>query len=86
MPVSDKWLYLTGKRPHSHDVKALAICSLGNERALLLSGGGDGQLIAYPVASFTQVGGGGGPECGGGRVYVCVHGVGGGACMFVWGA
>jgi len=49
-----QWVYTHHKRPHSHDVRAMDVVRLGGGRAVLLSGGVDTQLIAYPVASFLE--------------------------------
>lgn len=52
--ASNQWVYSHFKRPHSHDVRAMDIVKLGGGRAVLLSGGLDAQLIAYPVSSFLK--------------------------------
>ncbi|MEW5313031.1 MAG: hypothetical protein WDW38_004625 [Sanguina aurantia] len=74
--ASSEWAYLHHKRPHTHDVRALAVVTLGGQptrpgkaprahagstpagappaRLLLLSGGVDAQLIAYPALTFLQ--------------------------------
>lgn len=51
---SSSWVYTHYKRPHSHDVRAMDCVPLGGGRALLLSGGLDAQLLAYPAASFLE--------------------------------
>ncbi|KAG2427339.1 hypothetical protein HXX76_012534 [Chlamydomonas incerta] len=72
----DGWAYTHYKRPHSHDVRALALLAMpgvgrgergergergggggsaaGNANAVLLSGGVDAQLMAYPAQTFLQ--------------------------------
>ncbi|KAG2482398.1 hypothetical protein HYH03_018659 [Edaphochlamys debaryana] len=51
----DTWAYTHYKRPHTHDVRSLALLPLGPDRgAVLLSGGVDAQLIAYPAGAFLQ--------------------------------
>ncbi|KAL6761639.1 hypothetical protein V8C86DRAFT_2533190 [Haematococcus lacustris] len=58
--VGPAWVYTHYKRPHTHDVRALAVVGwpeLQNsqqqqQEAMLVSGGMDAQLIAYPAASF----------------------------------
>ncbi len=53
----DTWAYTHYKRPHTHDVRALAVAEGGatGRGGILISGGVDAQLIAYPVASFLEV-------------------------------
>lgn len=52
------WAYLSSKRPHTHDVRAL--CVAGGkalpEGARLFSGGNDTQLFAHSVEHFLKVG------------------------------
>ncbi|KAG2432290.1 hypothetical protein HYH02_013013 [Chlamydomonas schloesseri] len=70
----DGWAYTHYKRPHTHDVRALALLAMpgvgrgeraergerggggsgGNANAVLLSGGVDAQLMAYPAQTFLQ--------------------------------
>ncbi|EFJ48124.1 hypothetical protein VOLCADRAFT_91388 [Volvox carteri f. nagariensis] len=54
----ESWVYTHYKRPHTHDVRALALLALpdgdGGRGAVLLSGGVDAQLIAYPARTFLQ--------------------------------
>jgi len=45
------WVYSYSHRPHSHDVRGLAIVDGGR---LLASGGNDTQICWYPVASFSE--------------------------------
>ncbi|KXZ42516.1 hypothetical protein GPECTOR_139g672 [Gonium pectorale] len=53
--MPESWVYTHYKRPHTHDVRALAMMPLGGDRgAVLLSGGVDAQLLAYPAATFLQ--------------------------------
>ncbi|GBF91380.1 hypothetical protein Rsub_04120 [Raphidocelis subcapitata] len=52
---AERWSYLAHKSPHSHEVRALAATARGaEEEELLLSGGVDGQLVAYPALRITQ--------------------------------
>eukprot|EP00798_Chlamydomonas_sp_ICE-L_P010468 gene10468-8428_t len=53
-PDDSTWTYLHYKRPHSHDVRAMAVVTLEPGKFILISGGVDSQLIAYPVATFLQ--------------------------------
>ncbi|GAX82503.1 hypothetical protein CEUSTIGMA_g9930.t1 [Chlamydomonas eustigma] len=46
--------YLDYKRPHSHDVRAMDVVVLPGGRAVLVSGGLDAQLLAYPVGNFLK--------------------------------
>ena len=48
------WSYLDYKRPHSHDVKAMDVVVLAGGKAVLVSGGLDAQLVAYPVGGFLK--------------------------------
>jgi U3 small nucleolar RNA-associated protein 4 len=65
----NRWTFTGAKRPHTHDVRALAMAaappsegagSKGGTNgghgggAILLSGGNDAQLLAYPAASFRK--------------------------------
>ncbi|GFR42935.1 hypothetical protein Agub_g3833 [Astrephomene gubernaculifera] len=52
---AETWTYTHYKRPHTHDVRALGVLPLGADRgAVLLSGGVDAQLIAYPAQAFLH--------------------------------
>jgi U3 small nucleolar RNA-associated protein 4 len=50
------WVYTHYKRPHTHDVRAMSVVSMGSggSKDVLLTGGVDTQLIVYPVNSFLQ--------------------------------
>ncbi|GIM15061.1 hypothetical protein Vretimale_17826 [Volvox reticuliferus] len=56
----ESWVYTHYKRPHTHDVRALALLAVpdgigGDGRgAILLSGAVDAQLMAYPAKTFLQ--------------------------------
>jgi hypothetical protein len=50
-----RWVDLDAKRPHTHDVRTLAVVSLPDEEPLLLSGGNDAQLLAHSVPRFLRV-------------------------------
>ncbi|GLC46942.1 hypothetical protein PLESTB_001544800 [Pleodorina starrii] len=53
----EAWVYTHYKRPHTHDVRALALLTLpdgGGKGSILLSGGVDAQLMAYPAKTFLQ--------------------------------
>ena len=58
--VGNRWTFTGAKRPHTHDVRALAMAAAapsngkGGGDAILLSGGNDTQLLAYPAASFRK--------------------------------
>lgn len=53
----DAWVYTHYKRPHTHDVRALAAVALGGDKgSILVSGGVDAQLLAYRSRAFLQVG------------------------------
>uniref|UniRef100_A0A7S2SQY4 Uncharacterized protein n=1 Tax=Mucochytrium quahogii TaxID=96639 RepID=A0A7S2SQY4_9STRA len=47
----DEWVYGYSHRPHSHDVRALALV---NDGKTLVSGGNDTQLCWYPVEEFNK--------------------------------
>ena len=50
------WAYLSAKRCHSHDVRALAVVSGRHApQPRLLSGGNDTQVLAHSVARFLNV-------------------------------
>ncbi len=51
---SSSWTYLDCKRPHTHDVRAMEVVVLPGGRSVLVSGGLDAQLVAYPVGSFLK--------------------------------
>lgn len=51
---TDRWAYLAHKSPHTHDVRALATAVRSEGDELLLSGGVDGQIVAYPAHRITQ--------------------------------
>lgn len=55
---SERWAFLAHKSPHSHDVRALAAAPRGGggDDELLLSGGLDGTLVAYPATRILEVG------------------------------
>jgi U3 small nucleolar RNA-associated protein 4 len=44
-----QWAYLDSKRPHTHDVRALALVAREGEEPLLVSAGNDTQLVLYNV-------------------------------------
>ncbi|GIL46659.1 hypothetical protein Vafri_3595 [Volvox africanus] len=54
------WAYTHYKRPHTHDVRALALLAVpddsngGGRGAVLLSGAVDAQLMAYPAKAFMK--------------------------------
>ncbi|GLI64516.1 hypothetical protein VaNZ11_007785 [Volvox africanus] len=56
----ESWVYTHYKRPHTHDVRALALLAVpdgssGSGRgAVLVSGAVDAQLMAYPAKTFLQ--------------------------------
>lgn len=52
-----QWVFLSAKRPHTHDVRSLAMVSPKEQPgdALLVSGGNDAQVVAYPAAKFLKV-------------------------------
>lgn len=51
----DTWSYTHYKRPHTHDVRALASFTLGQDKgSVLISGGVDAQLLAYRARAFLQ--------------------------------
>ena len=50
---ANTWAYTTCKRPHTHDVKAMAMAS-GPAGAVLLTGGNDAQLLAYHAHAFRK--------------------------------
>ena len=52
----NQWTYTTSKRPHTHDVRALAMLTTGadDEDGILISGGNDAQLLAYNAGSFRK--------------------------------
>lgn len=45
---------MESKRPHSHDVRCLAVVSSPSSGPLLISGGNDAQLFAYRIPAFTK--------------------------------
>ena len=62
-----KWTFTGAKRPHTHDVRALAMAAVPPSEdksgtaagkhgggAVLLSGGNDAQLLAYPAEKFRK--------------------------------
>ena len=62
-----KWTFTAAKRPHTHDVRALAMAAAPPSEdksgtsaakrgggAVLLSGGNDAQLLAYPAEKFRK--------------------------------
>eukprot|EP00951_Prasinocladus_malaysianus_P022462 scaffold188198_cov28-Prasinocladus_malaysianus.AAC.1 len=51
------WVYLDYKRPHTHDVRALAVVAGGGADGddLLVSGGIDAQLYCYSMPSGRNV-------------------------------
>ena len=49
------WTYLDYKRAHTHDVRAMDVVSLPGGKSVLISGGLDAQLVAYPVEGFLKV-------------------------------
>lgn len=53
------WAYLSSKRPHSHDVRAMCVAA-GRalpDGARLLTGSNDTQLFSHSVAAFQKVSG-----------------------------
>lgn len=51
----NQWAFTSSKRPHTHDVKALAIAApSSSDDGILLSAGNDAQLIAYNAESFRK--------------------------------
>eukprot|EP00638_Chattonella_subsalsa_P015879 CAMPEP_0117825856 /NCGR_PEP_ID=MMETSP0949-20121206/5727_1 /TAXON_ID=44440 /ORGANISM="Chattonella subsalsa, Strain CCMP2191" /LENGTH=721 /DNA_ID=CAMNT_0005665911 /DNA_START=34 /DNA_END=2196 /DNA_ORIENTATION=+ len=48
-----QWAIVDSHRPHTHDVKALALCAKGN-KPVLVSGGIDTKLCVYSVGGFGQ--------------------------------
>lgn len=54
------WVYLTSKRPHSHDVRALCMIAppaapgAPEPKSMMVSGGVDAQLFAYTALQFTK--------------------------------
>ena len=52
---ASQWEYLESKRPHSHDVRALAVATAYQQGPVLISGGNDARLFAYRMAKFTKV-------------------------------
>lgn len=51
---TERWAYLAHKAPHTHDVRALTVTPRGGGDELLLSGGADGQLVAYPAQRLLE--------------------------------
>ena len=54
------WAYLSTKRPHSHDVRALVVASgkalpPGEGGPRLFTGGNDTQLVSHSVLRFLKV-------------------------------
>ncbi|KAH7616913.1 putative WD repeat-containing protein PCN [Nannochloris sp. 'desiccata'] len=57
-----EWVYLSSKRPHTHDVRAMCVASSpqssstisGDHTALLFTGGNDTLLLAHSVARFLK--------------------------------
>ena len=54
-PAPGSWSYLDYKRAHTHDVRAMDVVSLPGGKSVLVSGGLDAQLVAYPVKGFLKV-------------------------------
>ncbi|KAK9820486.1 hypothetical protein WJX72_010807 [[Myrmecia] bisecta] len=51
----DRWVFIDCKRPHTHDVRAMAVIPQPDaDSPLLLTGGNDSQLFAYSVSRFTK--------------------------------
>ena len=50
----NKWAYTSSKRPHTHDVRALAMATSPNGDGILVSAGNDAQLLAYPAETFRK--------------------------------
>ena len=50
-----QWAYLDSKRPHTHDVRALAVIHAAGEEPLLASAGNDTQILVSRVTCFQQV-------------------------------
>ena len=52
----NQWTYTVSKRPHTHDVRALAMAatSSADEDGILISGGNDAQILAYNAGSFRK--------------------------------
>lgn len=48
-----QWAYLDSKRPHTHDVRALAVLAREGEEPLMVSAGNDTQLVLYNVARWV---------------------------------
>ncbi|KFM24698.1 Cirhin [Auxenochlorella protothecoides] len=52
-----RWAFLSAKRPHSHDVRALALAAgpgQAREGGILLSGGNDAVLLAHSAPRFLK--------------------------------
>ena len=50
----NKWTYTSSKRPHTHDVRALAMAASPEGDGILISAGNDAQLLAYPAETFRK--------------------------------
>ncbi|KAK9835700.1 hypothetical protein WJX74_006180 [Apatococcus lobatus] len=49
-----QWAHLESKRPHTHDVRALAVVHVAGEEPLLASAGNDTQILVSCVLRFQQ--------------------------------
>jgi len=50
----NQWVYTASKRPHTHDVRALAMAVSPSGDGILISAGNDAQLLAYPAETFRK--------------------------------
>jgi len=52
----NKWTHTASKRPHTHDVRALAMAatSSAEDDGILISGGNDAQILAYNAGSYGK--------------------------------
>lgn len=49
-----EWAYVDCKRPHTHDVRALALVAAPDRPTLIISGGNDTLLVACSVDRFVK--------------------------------
>jgi U3 small nucleolar RNA-associated protein 4 len=49
-----EWVYLSSKRPHTHDVRAMCVTPSSSSSALLFTGGNDTLLLAHSVPRFLK--------------------------------
>lgn len=54
-PGEQQWAHLESKRPHTHDVRALAVVHVAGQEPLLASAGNDTQILVSHVLRFQQV-------------------------------